>query len=60
MYYDIVKQSHCNGIHVVHTCLQHSYRPARKYRRHDASKLVDEAKRVQSTLLEYGRSVSFS
>lgn len=37
------------------TAIKNIYHPTRKYRRHDASKLADEATRVQSTLLEYGR-----
>lgn len=37
------------------SAVKNTYRPTRKYRRHDASKLVDEATRVQLTLLEYGR-----
>ncbi|CAH1789544.1 unnamed protein product [Owenia fusiformis] len=31
------------------------YKPQRKYKRHDMHKIKDEATRVQTTLLEYGR-----
>jgi len=37
--------------------IKHVYRPQRRYRRNDALSIKDEATRVQSTLLEYGRGV---
>ncbi|XP_059151423.1 coiled-coil domain-containing protein 93-like [Physella acuta] len=37
-----------------------SYRPQRRFRRHDFNKLKDEETRVQSTLLEYGRQYRVS
>jgi hypothetical protein len=37
------------------TAVKSTYRPSRKYRRHDVSKILDEETRVQTTLLEYGR-----
>ncbi|KAH3719408.1 coiled-coil domain-containing protein 93-like [Dreissena polymorpha] len=40
--------------------IKSTYKPERKYRRHDVDKLKDEETRVQSTLLEYGRRYGFS
>lgn len=40
--------------------IKNTYRPQRRYRRHDADKLRDEETRVQSTLLEYGKQYGFS
>ena len=35
--------------------IRDTYKPQRRYKRHDASSIKDEETRVHSTLLEYGR-----
>lgn len=37
------------------TDIKETYKPQRRYKRHDASSIQDEETRVHSTLLEYGR-----
>ena len=35
--------------------IKDTYKPQRRYKRHDAGSIQDEETRVHSTLLEYGR-----